>query len=104
MRQASTAERPLRANRVQFGAWVPAEMKVPTTVVTATATVIEATGPAANSPDQPPTSSRDRCTTHTASSRINGVETSETQRSEEHTSELQSRENLVCRLLLEKKK
>src|SRR5690606_34130899 len=29
---------------------------------------------------------------------------SETDRSEEHTSELQSRENLVCRLLLEKKK
>src|SRR5690606_41696666 len=29
---------------------------------------------------------------------------SETARSEEHTSELQSRENLVCRLLLEKKK
>src|SRR5690606_41167284 len=28
----------------------------------------------------------------------------ETNRSEEHTSELQSRENLVCRLLLEKKK
>src|SRR5690606_39620404 len=28
----------------------------------------------------------------------------ENQRSEEHTSELQSRENLVCRLLLEKKK
>src|SRR5207302_3626656 len=28
----------------------------------------------------------------------------ETIRSEEHTSELQSRENLVCRLLLEKKK
>src|SRR5690606_42008882 len=28
----------------------------------------------------------------------------ETKRSEEHTSELQSRENLVCRLLLEKKK
>src|SRR5690606_39479828 len=27
-----------------------------------------------------------------------------TERSEEHTSELQSRENLVCRLLLEKKK
>src|SRR5690606_39512200 len=31
----------------------------------------------------------------------NGVEAIE--RSEEHTSELQSRENLVCRLLLEKK-
>src|SRR5690606_40275575 len=30
--------------------------------------------------------------------------TSDTVRSEEHTSELQSRENLVCRLLLEKKK
>src|SRR5690606_39293791 len=28
----------------------------------------------------------------------------QTRRSEEHTSELQSRENLVCRLLLEKKK
>src|SRR5690606_41234967 len=28
----------------------------------------------------------------------------ECERSEEHTSELQSRENLVCRLLLEKKK
>src|SRR5690606_40848885 len=28
----------------------------------------------------------------------------ESHRSEEHTSELQSRENLVCRLLLEKKK
>src|SRR5690606_41555090 len=32
------------------------------------------------------------------------VETEATARSEEHTSELQSRENLVCRLLLEKKK
>src|SRR5690606_41981476 len=30
--------------------------------------------------------------------------TTELGRSEEHTSELQSRENLVCRLLLEKKK
>src|SRR5690606_42127211 len=30
--------------------------------------------------------------------------TSARRRSEEHTSELQSRENLVCRLLLEKKK
>src|SRR3712207_7972220 len=31
-------------------------------------------------------------------------ETGEAQRSEEHTSELQSRQYLVCRLLLEKKK
>src|SRR5690606_22494178 len=33
-----------------------------------------------------------------------GQKTSTNLRSEEHTSELQSRENLVCRLLLEKKK
>src|SRR5688572_32592369 len=32
------------------------------------------------------------------------VEISDTTRSEEHTSELQSQSNLVCRLLLEKKK
>src|SRR5690606_40558746 len=32
------------------------------------------------------------------------IEEISTERSEEHTSELQSRENLVCRLLLEKKK
>src|SRR5207302_10249616 len=32
------------------------------------------------------------------------VEALDDRRSEEHTSELQSRENLVCRLLLEKKK
>src|SRR5690606_41428313 len=37
------------------------------------------------------------------SPRIRG-EGSSRERSEEHTSELQSRENLVCRLLLEKKK
>src|SRR5690606_41860592 len=36
---------------------------------------------------------------------VGGVEVVEDDdRSEEHTSELQSRENLVCRLLLEKKK
>src|SRR5207302_9306864 len=34
----------------------------------------------------------------------NPVEVKRQDRSEEHTSELQSRENLVCRLLLEKKK
>src|SRR5690606_39720738 len=33
-----------------------------------------------------------------------GAPVSKNGRSEEHTSELQSRENLVCRLLLEKKK
>src|SRR5690606_41315105 len=35
---------------------------------------------------------------------IRGKESDRIARSEEHTSELQSRENLVCRLLLEKKK
>src|SRR5436309_6584849 len=33
-----------------------------------------------------------------------GIGIDDARRSEEHTSELQSRENLVCRLLLEKKK
>src|SRR5690349_22276304 len=36
--------------------------------------------------------------------RERGAHLSEEQRSEEHTSELQSRRDLVCRLLLEKKK
>src|SRR5436309_11907157 len=35
---------------------------------------------------------------------LDGVARCDQARSEEHTSELQSRENLVCRLLLEKKK
>src|SRR3712207_7819819 len=35
---------------------------------------------------------------------VHGVRTQPDQRSEEHTSELQSRQYLVCRLLLEKKK
>src|SRR5690606_3203223 len=36
--------------------------------------------------------------------RASGLNTQRSSRSEEHTSELQSREKLVCRLLLEKKK
>src|SRR5690606_29900614 len=36
--------------------------------------------------------------------RLDGARRRRAPRSEEHTSELQSRENLVCRLLLEKKK
>src|SRR5690606_41185772 len=39
----------------------------------------------------------------TTSSTSSGVTSVSPARSEEHTSELQSRENLVCRLLLEKK-
>src|SRR5690606_42155086 len=46
---------------------------------------------------------------HVARRRLRGIGAQRRQllgvdRSEEHTSELQSRENLVCRLLLEKKK
>src|SRR6266511_4249760 len=48
-------------------------------------------------PSGPP---RSRCTASTAAHRSKWLPC----RSEEHTSELQSRENLVCRLLLEKKK
>src|SRR5690606_40283490 len=40
----------------------------------------------------------------TAQERADIMARSQVARSEEHTSELQSRENLVCRLLLEKKK
>src|SRR2546428_2277076 len=46
-----------------------------------------------------PRSSRACCT-----SRANSRSSSSVLRSEEHTSELQSRSDLVCRLLLEKKK
>src|SRR5690606_42067334 len=42
--------------------------------------------------------------TTAARGRPSGVRSRASRRSEEHTSELQSRENLVCRLLLEKKK
>src|SRR5689334_24792693 len=45
----------------------------------------------------------DRCRASVAG-RIEGQPSKETPRSEEHTSELQSQFNLVCRLLLEKKK
>src|SRR5690606_40988466 len=45
---------------------------------------------------------RDRCPPGRLVARPSGSRRSA--RSEEHTSELQSRENLVCRLLLEKKK
>src|SRR5690606_41601043 len=40
----------------------------------------------------------------TSAGSVGGAAAGPTTRSEEHTSELQSRENLVCRLLLEKKK
>src|SRR2546430_8182665 len=42
-----------------------------------------------------------RCEEVDAAARLHGAEI---ERSEEHTSELQSQSNLVCRLLLEKKK
>src|SRR5215475_14687067 len=49
---------------------------------------------------RPPPCSWSRC----PPSRARGRPRLPARRSEEHTSELQSRENLVCRLLLEKKK
>src|SRR5688572_31035408 len=39
----------------------------------------------------------------TRGSTLNGIPANQVWRSEEHTSELQSQSNLVCRLLLEKK-
>src|SRR2546430_17735682 len=47
-----------------------------------------------------------RCTPArpSASTRCSALATGRRRRSEEHTSELQSQSNLVCRLLLEKKK
>src|SRR5207302_9822678 len=47
---------------------------------------------------------RQRQKPYPTSGRSGARSTSHCRRSEEHTSELQSRENLVCRLLLEKKK
>src|SRR2546422_4991082 len=44
------------------------------------------------------------CTSSEVSQRQNALRTKRKSRSEEHTSELQSRLHLVCRLLLEKKK
>src|SRR5690606_42049970 len=47
---------------------------------------------------------RSRWSTRITSGSLDPARRSPARRSEEHTSELQSRENLVCRLLLEKKK
>src|SRR5690606_40156635 len=46
----------------------------------------------------------EECYEHCISGEVNDQRVRHRCRSEEHTSELQSRENLVCRLLLEKKK
>src|SRR2546430_13526559 len=59
--------------------------------------------------DALPTSSRGASTSRSSRPRSRGIprrwlRCSECIRSEEHTSELQSQSNLVCRLLLEKKK
>src|SRR5437868_10369598 len=59
-------------------------------------------------PDRPrwvnSTFSRKRPAPHDTSASVDTPERSPRDRSEEHTSELQSRFDLVCRLLLEKKK
>src|SRR3989442_1893076 len=51
-----------------------------------------------------PTSTRPRRSSRRSSRSIPDTRSRGTPRSEEHTSELQSRPHLVCRLLLEKKK
>src|SRR5690606_40722099 len=57
-----------------------------------------------NGVGQPSLNSVDHCTCDQPPSLAADRSRSILYRSEEHTSELQSRENLVCRLLLEKKK
>src|SRR5690349_25093665 len=47
---------------------------------------------------------RNAATPHDLEIAVNGTVVARSHRSEEHTSELQSRRDLVCRLLLEKKK
>src|SRR2546430_10814740 len=52
----------------------------------------------------PDPSSSSACSLTASPWRLAAVRTARASRSEEHTSELQSQSNLVCRLLLEKKK
>src|SRR5699024_811009 len=78
MMHAQIACAPVLPKRVQFGAWVPADAKVPTTIVIAAAVVIEVDGSIAASPDMPPTSSSERVITQIARTMINGVDTSDT--------------------------
>src|SRR5690606_41700146 len=54
-------------------------------------------------PSPAPEASTSRCAASSACDK-SAIKSSTCSRSEEHTSELQSREKLVCRLLLEKKK
>src|SRR5690606_40065890 len=64
--------------------------------------------PSSSRPNYRPRTSRSRRSANSSirrrRSRASRGTPRRTRRSEEHTSELQSRENLVCRLLLEKKK
>src|SRR2546430_11266634 len=57
-----------------------------------------------NMPDERPSGVADRRYDSLARGRAGKRELHSVSRSEEHTSELQSQSNLVCRLLLEKKK
>src|SRR5690606_39801859 len=63
-----------------------------------------ATGNPASRLDSSRSPFRRRCRCPRSRSVMSPCEPGRSPRSEEHTSELQSRENLVCRLLLEKKK
>src|SRR5690606_39811475 len=90
-----TACAPQPAPTVFRATEIPRQNNAPVYTPTPTAT---ATLPPTNTPPATPTA-----TGTPTSEPTPGIQTL-TPRSEEHTSELQSRENLVCRLLLEKKK
>src|SRR5690606_40547622 len=79
-------------NQVTISDWLPALRVVPGTE--------EAREHAGHRSPEPGRASR----RHTGQARPRDESGETDRRSEEHTSELQSRENLVCRLLLEKKK
>src|SRR5690606_40276888 len=74
----------------------------PARTTPATTTAIASS--AATDNEAPPPSGTRMLASSTWKAWLMPIESTLTSRSEEHTSELQSRENLVCRLLLEKKK
>src|SRR5690606_42066402 len=108
-RTAATARTLLPATNHAFGQPAPRDdaacsCAVPLFLVTATApTALYTLFPTRRSSDlaSPPRPRRAQLTDDVAEPAGREATSS---RSEEHTSELQSRENLVCRLLLEKKK
>src|SRR6266496_6361048 len=97
---------PLRgaaASTVVRAGWTPLKYSLKTRLNTGKSSMLRRNTPTLTtlSMDVPPASSTAR--TLSSVTRVCSARSCET-RSEEHTSELQSRRDLVCRLLLEKKK